>query len=139
MRFALNRLAVVAPQWLLLQSEDSWIERYAHRMEESRLPKSEADRQALAEQIGADGRKLLTAVFAQEAPVWLHEIGAAQIFHQIWVQNYCVEEEQLRWREAENLPPAILFINSPYEPASSPGQKAHYLVDGIQNPSHQNL
>jgi len=29
----------------------------------NRLPKSEADRLALAEQIGADGKQLLTAVF----------------------------------------------------------------------------
>lgn len=34
-------------------------QRYGHCIEESRLPKQEADRPALAEQIGADGKQLL--------------------------------------------------------------------------------
>lgn len=63
MRFALNSLAVVAPDWLLPHSEAEGVERYGHRIEESRLPKSEGDRLAFAEQIGADGKQLLTAVF----------------------------------------------------------------------------
>jgi transposase len=32
------------------------------------------------------------------------------------VQNDWVENEQLRWREAQDLPPSTLFINSPYDP-----------------------
>jgi transposase len=38
MRFALNSLAVVAPEWLVEHSEAAWVERYGHRIEESRLP-----------------------------------------------------------------------------------------------------
>jgi transposase len=57
MRFALNSLAVVAPEWLVSCSDAQWVERYGHRIEESRLPKSERDRLALAEQIGKMGRK----------------------------------------------------------------------------------
>jgi transposase len=37
MRFARNRLAVAAPDWLLLHSEAEWVERYGHRIEESRF------------------------------------------------------------------------------------------------------
>ena len=44
MRFALNSLAVVAPEWLLAHSDAEWVERYGHRIEESRIPKSEGDR-----------------------------------------------------------------------------------------------
>jgi transposase len=58
MRFALNSLAIVAPDWLLEQSDTEWVERYGHRIEESRLPTSQADRRALAEVIGEDGRAL---------------------------------------------------------------------------------
>jgi transposase len=68
MRFALNSLAVVAPDWLLEHGEVDWVERYGHRIEESRLPKSEADRQTLAEGIGEDGWNILTAVFDPLAP-----------------------------------------------------------------------
>src|SRR5579864_1387737 len=52
MRFALGSLAVGAPDWLLGSSDASWVERYGHRIEESRLPKSEGDRLALAELVG---------------------------------------------------------------------------------------
>src|SRR5579885_104623 len=37
MRFALNSLAVVAPDWLLSWIDAEWVERYGHRIEESRL------------------------------------------------------------------------------------------------------
>jgi transposase len=132
MRFALNSLAVVAPSWLLSQREDEWRERYGHRIEESRLPKSEAGRQALAEQIGADGGKLLTAVFDPLAPVWLREIEAVEILRQMWVQNYQSSDGQLRWREAEKLPPATQFIRSPYDPEARFGKKRTTLWTGYK-------
>src|SRR5256714_7201916 len=116
MRFALNSLAIVAPEWLLQHSDAEWVERYGHRIEESRLPKSKGDRQTLAELIGEDGEKVLTAVFDPLAPAWLREIPAIQILRRIWVQNYRCEDGHRRWREAEDLPPATLFINSPYDP-----------------------
>ncbi len=57
-------------------SDAQWVERDAHRIEESRLPKSEGDRLALAEQIGEDGKKVLTAVFDPLAPDWLRDINS---------------------------------------------------------------
>ena len=48
MRFALGSLAVVAPDWLFSEVDAQWVERYGHRIEESRLPKSEGDRLALS-------------------------------------------------------------------------------------------
>jgi transposase len=59
MRFALNSLAVGAFDWLLAHSDPEWVERYGHRIEESRLPRSQEDRQAVAEIIGQDGSNLL--------------------------------------------------------------------------------
>ena len=132
MRFALNSLAVVAPEWLLSWSDPQWVERYGHRIEESRLPKSEGDRLALAQQIGADGQKVLAACFASLSPGWLREIPAIEVLRQIWVQNYFVEDEQLRWREGGNLPPAMLFINSPYDPEAHRGKKRTTLWTGYK-------
>jgi transposase len=129
-RFALNRLAIVAPDWLLEQSDAEWVERYGHRIEESRLPKSQVDRQALAEMIGADGGKLLTAVFDPLAPAGRREIPAVEIWRQMWVHNYQASDGQLRWREAEDLPPATQFINSPYDPEAHLGNKRSTLWTG---------
>ena len=132
MRFVLNSLAVVAPDWLLCYSDASWVERYGHRIEENCLPKSEGDRLTLAQQIGTDGRKLLTAVFDSLSPAWLREVPAIEVLRRIWVQNYFVEDGQLRWREAENLPPATLFISSPYDPEAHLGKKRTTLWTGYK-------
>ncbi len=132
MRFALNSLAVIAPDWLLCCSDACWVERYGHGIEENRLPKSEGDRLALAQQIGEDGRKLLNAVFDALSPGWLREIPAIEVLRRIWVQNYFVEDEQRRWRAAENLPPATLFINSPYDPEAHLGKKRTTLWTGYK-------
>ena len=63
MRLALKSLAVVAPDWLLSWSDAEWGERSGHRREESRLPQAEGERLVLAQQIGADGQRVLTACF----------------------------------------------------------------------------
>lgn len=51
MRFALNSLAIIAGDWLLALSLPEWVDRYGHRIEESRLPRSQEDRQAVRKQV----------------------------------------------------------------------------------------
>ncbi len=58
---------------------------------------------------------LLTAVYAPTAPTWLREVPAVQTLRQVWVQNYTWLDGQLAWRDATNIPPAELFISSPYD------------------------
>jgi hypothetical protein len=58
MRHALEALAIMAPAWLLQQVRPEWIKRYEQRIQEYRLPASKAERQELAETIGADGFSL---------------------------------------------------------------------------------
>src|SRR5215467_7255921 len=71
MRFALGSLAVVAGQWLLAHSDPEWMDRYGHRIEEARLPRSQQERQAEAFLIGRDGSKLLADLYAADTPAWL--------------------------------------------------------------------
>lgn len=123
MRFALNSLAVVAGDWLLEHSEEEWVHRYGHRIEEGRLPQSQTDRQALAEVIGRDGSTLLTDIFAPETPAFLREIPAVEILRRIWIQNYCWVDDHLRWRSNDEIAPATLFINSPYDQEARYGKK----------------
>lgn len=123
MRFALGSLAIVAGDWLLAQSDPEWVDRYGHRIEESRLPRSQEGRQSVAEVIGRDGSTLLTEIFAVGAPSWLREIPAIQILRRIWVQNYVWVEDQLHWRSTEEVPPGKLFINSPYDQEARYGKK----------------
>jgi transposase len=37
------------------------------------------------------------------------------ILRRVWMQNYWWDGTQLRWREADNIPPAAHFISSPYD------------------------
>jgi transposase len=116
MRHALNALAVAAPAWLLAQSQAEWVDRYGPRVDDYRLPESQADRRAYAELIGADGYLLLTAIFAATDLEWLQAVPAVQTLRLVWLQNYTwTETGQLAWREAENIPPADQFISSPYD------------------------
>ena len=125
-------LAVVAPEWLLEYSDAEWVERDAHRIEESRLPQSESERHTLAEVIGADGRTILTAVFDPLAPPFFREIPALQVMRRIRVQNYWVENGQIRWREVADIPPATRFINPPYDAEARLGRKRSVLWTGYK-------
>ena len=123
MRFALNSLAIVAGEWLLAHSDPEWVDRYGHRIEESRLPQSQEERQAVAELIGRDGSNLLTNIYEASAPLFLREIPAVEILRRIWLQNYVWVEGQLRWRSNEDIPPGKQFINSPYDQEARYGKK----------------
>jgi len=123
MRFALNSLAIVAGEWLVAHSDPEWVDRYGHRIEETRLPRGQEERQAVAELIGRDGSNLLTDLYAADAPLFLCEIPAVQILRRIWVQNYVWVEGQIHWRSNEDLPPGKDFINSPYDQEARYGKK----------------
>ncbi len=118
LRHALNSLAVVAPDWLRPQLDPAWAERYGPRVDEYRLPKGQAERTALAEQIGRDGVRLLTAIYAPTAPAWLRLVPAVETLRRVWVhQCYAPREDgTTRWRTGDDLPPAAQMINSPHDP-----------------------
>ena len=59
LRAALNELAAAAPEWLRGVAPAAWYERYARRIEDSRLPQSKAEREAYARTVGQDGFTLL--------------------------------------------------------------------------------
>ena len=115
MRHALESLAVVAPTWLLEHAHSEWKERYEHRIQEYRLPASKPERVALAETIGADGFTLLSAVDDGSAPAWLREVPALQILRRVWIQQFYAPNGPARWRPNEDLPPAAVLIQSPYD------------------------
>ena len=83
------------------------------------MPKGQAERQELAERIGADGYHLLQAVYAASAPVELRQLAAVQVLRQVWLQQYYLEDERIHWRAAGNLPPATQMIQSPYDPEAT--------------------
>jgi transposase len=127
LRCALNSLAVVAPDWLaafLAPAGPQWVERYQYRFADFRLPRGQQARAALAEQIGADGLRLLRAVGQPEAPAWLRSVPAVECLRQVWVQQYyATDEEPVRWRAGQDQPPAGQLIHSPYDAEARYGTK----------------
>lgn len=116
LRHALNELSEVAPHWVQVHVPVEWYTRYKARFEHYRLPKPETERQALALTIGVDGHQLLSAVYAAGTPAAVRVHPAVEVLRQVWVQQYYIQDDQVHFRQAENLPPAERLIRSPYDP-----------------------
>jgi hypothetical protein len=56
-RAALNAIAAAAPAWLRGVAPPDWYARYARRVEDARLPRSAAGRDAYVRTVGADRRR----------------------------------------------------------------------------------
>jgi transposase len=122
MRFTLNSLATVAPEWLATNIQPAWFDRYGRRFENYRLPKLNSEREELASTIGNDGLLLLDAIYDSTAPQWLRSIPAVEILRQIWVQQFYATEldGSIKWRNVKDMPPSTIAIHSPYD------VEAHY-------------
>ena len=68
LRAALNAVVTVAPAWLHKLTPLEWYERYGKRIEDVRLPRDKADREAYAQMVGDDGFHFLDTVEAAEVP-----------------------------------------------------------------------
>jgi transposase len=123
LRAALNALATVAPEWLRAQVPREWFERYAARVEETRLPKGQEARYAHAEVIGSDGYRLLDALRRDAAAARLWRVPAVEALRRVWLTQFYVEDGRARWRTAADLAPAGQRINSPYDPEATFGNK----------------
>ncbi|MBM3272571.1 IS1182 family transposase [Candidatus Kaiserbacteria bacterium] len=123
LRHALDTLAVADPSWLRAQAPAEWFERYGRSWALSRLPAGQAERTALAETIGADGRHLLTALWASETPSGLRQLPAVEVLRRVWVQQFYIEGDRLEWRTAGNLPSAGVAICSPHDAEARYSQK----------------
>lgn len=113
LRHALDSLAVAAPDWLRPRCQPAWPERSARRLEDADLPKGQAAREAFAVLVRGDGHALLAAVHAPDAPAWLREVPAVELLRRVWVQQCRLDEGAVRWRAADNSPPAAVGIGSP--------------------------
>jgi transposase len=126
LRAALNAVATVAPDWLQDLSPLAWYERYSRRIEESRLPKGQAEREAYAHTVGEDGCLLLDALDTAEAPEGLRELPSIDVLRRTWQRHYdrTVDEavatgegaqRRVRFKTNRELPPATEGIESPYD------------------------
>ena len=122
LRAALNELATVAPDWLRGVAPRAWYERYARRVEDGRLPRAAAEREAHARAVGEDGFALLDRLDEPAAPAGLGRLPAVEVLRRVWTRHFVREDGappgggvRLRAKD-EPPPPATEPVESPYDP-----------------------
>jgi transposase len=126
LRATLNAVATVAPAWLQAVTPLAWYERYSRRIEESRLPKATAAREAYAQTVGEDGFLLLDALDAPDAPEGLRALSSIEALRRTWQRHdertACAPASpgaspasRVRFKASRELPPAAEGIESPYD------------------------
>jgi transposase len=125
LRAALNELATVAPAWLQGVAPLEWYERYGKRIEDTRLPQGQANRDAYAHTIGEDGFALLDALEASEVPAGMRELASVTALRHTWQRHYERTPgassgepgpvRRVRFKENQALPRAAEGIESPYD------------------------
>src|SRR5512144_1427272 len=123
LRAALNAVATLAAEWLQSWVPPAWYERYARRIEDSRLPKEAAEREAYARTVGEDGCMLLDALQSPAAPAALRTVPIIETLRQVWQRHYARstatpdgKPAHVRFKAKAELPPAAQGIESPYDP-----------------------
>ncbi len=117
LQYALNELAKIAPTWLKSRVPVDWFERYGRKVDDYRLPKTEAERVPVAEQIGRDGQCLLAWIAEETTPTEVQTCPAVAILRQVWAQQYELNGEQaVVWRPNGTLLPSAQRISSPHDP-----------------------
>jgi transposase len=126
LRAALNDVATIAPTWLQGVAPLAWYERYGKRIEETPLPREQAQRDAYVQTVGEDGYALLDALDAAEAPEGLRELPRIATLRQTWDHH---DERRtakttgagppaasrVRFKTKQELPRAAEEIQSPYD------------------------
>ena len=127
LRAALNELATIAPDWLRGAAPAAWYQRYARRLEDSRLPQRAAEREAYARTVGDDGFMLLDRLERSEAARELRQLPKVELLRQVWARHFAREPAEpsgdggaVRLRGKDDLPSSAPAIESPYDP------QAHY-------------
>jgi transposase len=124
LRAALEALAIVAPAWLGGLIPPEWTRRYGQRGDDWRLPTSEHARIDQAIEVGRDGLLLLEAVYGPDAPAGLAGVEAVQVLRATWIQQFYLDDGQVRWRDKHSgLPPGSRIILNPYDLDARPGVK----------------
>jgi transposase len=122
LRAALNELATVAPDWLRAAAPEAWYKRYAHRVEDGRLPQATAEREAYASAVGEDGFALLDRLDEPATPEGLGRLPAVELLRQVWARQFVREGGappgggSVRPRGKGDPLPSAEPVESPYDP-----------------------
>ena len=120
LRAALNELATVAPEWVRQIAPEEWYQRYGRRIEDYRLPKSAAQRDAYGQQVGEDGYYLLDCLNQSSVPSDWQNLASIDALKLTWQRHYERNPDENngprgRWKSNKELSQAEEGIESPYD------------------------
>jgi transposase len=126
LRAALNELATMVPDWLQRLAPLEWYERYGKRIEDTRLPRAQAVREAYARTVGEDGFRVLDAVESPEAPSEAQALPTITTLRRTWQRHYERRKSpgsasgnpailRVRFKANRALPRAAEGVESPYD------------------------
>ena len=132
LRHALNILATVAPEWLRVRVPIAWFDRYGERIEDYRLPKEQAARDALSVPYGEDGWTMLDWLDHEDQMDWLREVPAVQTLRQEWEQQYRCHDGQVERLTPKDMIATGDWIRSPYDRDVRSGKSATLTGSGTR-------
>jgi transposase len=88
LRAAWNAVALLEPCWRKQHVPDRWYQRYSRRIEYSRRPSSETERQAKTQMIGEDGLCFLAWLDEPDVPAPLRELPEVHTLRRVWQRHY---------------------------------------------------
>jgi transposase len=88
LRAALNEIATVEPQWLQGVASPAWHDLYDKRVESTRLPRRDKEREQYAKTVGEDGFRLLALLEAPTAPPGLDKLPKVAALRTAWLQHF---------------------------------------------------
>jgi transposase len=131
MRAALNDLSEAAPIWLSSIAPTEWFVRYAARIEDTRLPRTEKARAELAEAVGRDGFYLLERLREEQPDLLKRE--SVKILERVWLRHYTRDEAgEAHWIENAKLGPAAEAVESPYDTEARHSRKRDIVWTGYK-------
>jgi transposase len=131
-RQALEVLVDVVPEWLSGWFEEEWALRYGQPLNSYRLPKEMKAREEMGPVIGLDEFEIMNHVYAATAPHWLRGVPAIEALRRIWIQQYEMHDDQVRWRAGKDLPPAQELIGSLFDLDARTSSKRHMTWNGYK-------
>jgi transposase len=122
LRATLNKLAEVAPDWLLGVISPDWFDRYVHRFELQRFPKGQQAQDILRRQVGEESWHLLQAAMNEQTPPCVRDCPRVLLLQQVWNQHFERIDGVVHWRDSPLVLNAERVI-SPYETEARQSRK----------------
>ena len=139
LRAALNAIAQQAPGWLRSIAPQVWFDRYSKRVEDFRLPRGKAKREAYLLQVAEDGFQLIDHL--PKAPEGVESLSQVRYLKQVWDWYFIRENPPegpnkgvltVRKKEKHELGPVGERPSSPYDEEARYGFKGSDLWVGYR-------